>query len=124
MAGGSLTAPWELPSGNCLAVCSMLEEYVLDCCRGEPRCWCDTASDPAVAGPYYPTPAVVLEIDPSMVGATPGHHEPNASGRVDLLLPLQPIASTRRLGLLKGTNRPTWRMRWFGHCRAVPPSDR
>jgi hypothetical protein len=59
-----------------------------------------------------------------MVGATPRHHEPDASDRVNLPLPLQPPASAGRLWPLKGTDGPAWRLRWLGHRGAIRPSDR
>jgi hypothetical protein len=100
------------------------EEHVLDRAFGEPRRRSDTASDSAAVCPHAPTPAVMLGIDPSMVGATPRHHEPDASDRVNLPLPLQPPASAGRLWLLKGTDGPAWRLRWLGHRGAIRPSDR
>src|SRR6266536_496705 len=99
------------------------EEHVLDRAFGQPRRRSDTASDSAAVCPHAPTPAVTLGIDPSMVGATPRHHEPDASDRVNLPLPLQPPASGR-LWLLKGTDGPAWRLRWLGHRGAIRPRDR
>src|SRR6266542_6478123 len=100
------------------------EEHVLDRAFGQPRRRSDTASDSAAVCPHAPTPAVTLGIDPSMVGATPRHHEPDASDRVNLPLPLQPPATAGRLRLLKGTDGPAWRLRWLGHRAAIRPSDR
>jgi hypothetical protein len=99
------------------------EEHVLDRAFGEPRRRSDTASDSAAVCPHAPTPAVMLGIDPSMVGAT-RHHEPDASDRVNLPLPLQPPASAGRLWLLNGTDGPARRLRWLGHRGAIRPSDR
>jgi hypothetical protein len=76
------------------------KHHILDRCAGEPECRLDTARDSAAARPHHPPPAVIPGIGPSLVGAMPGHHEPDASIRVSLLLPFQVTASAYRLSLV------------------------
>ena len=83
VGGRSLALPRPCMGGQSPHVLSA-EEHVLDRAFGEPRRRSDTASDSAAVCPHAPTPAVMLGIDPSMVGATPRHHEPDASDRVNL----------------------------------------